>query len=133
MRLGRGASTLATVAVRIGERMQVSGGYYGTNPCTGGDQGLLGVVTGFENSDGKSRCVILLDHWAECQSAATRHQLVSFKWLILSLRHAGAEWDNDAAVHVEISDVDPLAHTLEHTKNRHWVEGAATLRFAQPL
>lgn len=132
MRLGQRAITLAIVAVRIGERVWVVGGYYGANPCTGGDQGLYGVVTGFENGDGASRCVVLLDHWAECQSSATRDQLVSYKWLICTRRHHGAEWDHDAAVHVEISDVDPLAHTLHHTKNRHWVEGAATLRVTPP-
>jgi hypothetical protein len=113
--------------IRTGQRVRVFGGYYGAHPCFGSEAGIEGVVTGFESGDGKIRVVILCDRWMTCSSTGNKGETVQFKWLICSLRYSHSEWDDGETVHVEISDVDPLARVMQHTTKRRWIESHATI------
>ena len=111
--------------LRIGDRVQLEGGYDMEPKWLNGQSAYFGECIGFiPGENGHSAAVICLDE-------PIKFDAVVGPYLVLRLRYVGARWAKQETVHLELFTVPPT--TLQGTSARGvWIESHASYRVEGP-
>ena len=106
-------------ALRVGDRVQLSGGYDMEPKWLNGETSRLATLLKFiPGQNETSAAVVELDTPISVDGLTGRV-------LVLELRYKGASWGPSNTVHIELCDFDPESKTWQQRKQGKWVESHA--------
>ena len=105
-----GAETHMPEELRIGDRIQLSGGYDMEPEWLNGKKHYSGTVKAFIPGQNDSPAAVV-----DLDEPAIFDEIKGII-VVLELRHVGSKWENSDTVHVELCDFEPEAKSWEKRK-----------------
>ncbi|GAA4117721.1 hypothetical protein GCM10022415_15910 [Knoellia locipacati] len=118
--------------MREGTRVTVSGGYDFEPTWLAGREGVAGAVLKWIPGRNEERaCVVLLDEplTATGDVRGGREERTG-SHIVLALRYAGQVWEEEATVHIELCESEPVNAAWSSREAGAWVESHATYRMS---
>lgn len=113
---------MAERELRVGDRVELSGGYDMEPRWLAGREFVLGSLVGFIPGQNKNpAAVVKLDTPISIDG-------LTGDTLVLELRYVGAEWRATEIVHVELCDFAPEPKRWQDRRQGTWVESHATYK-----
>ena len=107
-------------ALRVGDRVELSGGYDMEPKWLNGEAKRFGTVSKFIPGQNKDLAAVVgLDIPISVDGLTGRI-------LVLELRYKGASWDSSNIVHIELCDFEPESKSWQHRKQGKWIESHAS-------
>jgi hypothetical protein len=115
------------VAVDVGDRIYVRGGYMNDPEWLSGRDGVVGQVHAWiTGQNGSPDCVVLLDEpLTATGDVRGLPELGTGSFLVLTLRHVGQVWENSGTVHVHLHSDEPPNAAWPDRPRGAWLESHA--------
>jgi hypothetical protein len=116
------------MAVDVGDRISVGGGYFNDPEWLSGRDSVSGQVHAWIPGHNDSpQCVVLLDETLTATGdVGGRRESLTGTFLVLRLRYVGQVWEDSGIVHVELCSDEPPNVAPLHRPPGAWVESHAT-------
>lgn len=104
----------------VGDRIRLYGGYDMEPKWLGGEKGYFGRIICFIPGQNEAPAAVV-----KLEKPVAFDELTG-DVVVLELRYVGAEWKDQATVHIELCDFTPEPRRWQERRKGKWIESHAT-------